>query len=123
MVAKTEEKREYAAVQFLKWLTAPAQNMRFIASTGYLPVTVQAFEQDMKSHMEGVEDTRIKKMLAAVNSMYENYSFFTPPIFEGFDSISKEYEKDFKALMAIERERYLNSGELSPGEAQKKMSK
>jgi multiple sugar transport system substrate-binding protein len=123
MVAKTEEKREYAAVQFLKWLTAPAQNMRFIASTGYLPVTVQAFEQDMKIHMEGVEDTRIKKMLAAVNSMYENYSFFTPPIFEGFDNISKEYEKDFKALMTIERERYLNSGELSPGEAQKKMSK
>ena len=107
MVAKNEAKKEYAAARFLKWLTEPKQNMRFIASTGYLPVTKQAFEKDLKSHMETVEDLRIKKMLSAVSDMYENYSFFTPPIFPEFDGISKTYEKDFKAVMAGERSNLL----------------
>ena len=118
MVAKSDKKKENAAAQFLKWLTAPSHNMRFIASTGYLPVTKKAFEQDMKSHMETVEDARIKKMLIAVNSMYESYSFFTPPIFEEYDSISKGYEKKVKELMTAERERVLEGGEPSAEDAQ-----
>lgn len=122
MVSKSEPKKEYAAAQFLKWLTAPAQNMRFIASTGYLPVTKQAFEQDMKAHMETVADARIKKMLAAVNAMYESYSFFTPPIFDGFDGISKGYETNFKALMTAERERVLGGGTPDAKTAQGKLT-
>lgn len=122
MVSKTEEKKEHAAVQFLKWLTVPEQNMRFIASTGYLPVTVQAFEDDMKNHMDRVGDVRIKKMLTAVNAMYERYSFFTPPNFEGFDSLGKEYEKNFKSLMTSEHKQYLSNDTLSASDAQKKMN-
>ena len=123
MVAKTDKKKEYAAAQFLKWLTAPAQNMRFIASTGYLPVTKQAFEQDMKARIKTVENVRIQKMLEAVSAMYESYSFFTPPIFEGFDSVSKTYEKDFKALMGAEHQRVLDGGSPYAGDAQRRMVK
>ena len=43
MVAKSDEAHEYASAVFLRWFTAPEQNMRFIASTGYLPVTQDAF--------------------------------------------------------------------------------
>ncbi len=99
MVAKSETRREYAAATFVKWLTAPRQNMRFIASTGYLPVTKQAFETDMARQIDEVEDGRVKKMLAAVTGMYEEYRFFTAPTFAGFDELGKDYERDFKALL------------------------
>ncbi|QNL43532.1 extracellular solute-binding protein [Oscillibacter hominis] len=104
MVAKSDEKTECAASVFLKWLTASEQNMLFISSTGYLPVTKQAFEQDMAGHMESLDDARIRKMLTAVLSMYENYDLFTAPSFSTFDAISKSYEEDFKALLTEQRQ-------------------
>lgn len=37
-VVKSDKRTEQAAVEFLKWFTEPKQNLRFTASTGYLPV-------------------------------------------------------------------------------------
>lgn len=113
MVAANEKKKEYAASLFVKWLTSPQQNMRFVASTGYLPVTKQAFEEDMQKQIETMEDVRIQKMLVAVTSMYENYEFFTAPVFTEFDSISKSYIKNFKELMNQHRKDYLSGKTVS----------
>lgn len=107
MVAKSDEKTEYAAAVFIKWLTATKQNMTFISQTGYLPVTKQAFEKEMPAHLETVADARIKKMLTAVLSMYDSYDFFTAPNTSDFDAVSKGYEKDFKALMTDQHSAYL----------------
>lgn len=104
MVAKTTDKKEYAAAVFLKWLTASEQNMKFISKTGYLPVTKKAFEEDMEAHLSTVEDPRIKKMLTAVMSMYDSYNLFTPPTFNEFDAITKEYDTNFKTLLKANRE-------------------
>ena len=107
MVAKSEEKKEYAAGVFIKWLTAPEQNMSFVANTGYLPVTRQAFENELSTHMDTVEDPRIRKMLTSVLAMYEDYSFFTAPIYANFDSDSDAFEESFKDLLVEHRDRYL----------------
>ena len=107
MVAKSEEKKEYAAGVFIKWLTAPEQNMSFVANTGYLPVTRQAFENELSTHMDTVEDPRIRKMLTSVLAMYEDYSFFTAPTYANFDSDSDAFEESFKDLLVGHRDRYL----------------
>ena len=107
MVAKSEEKKEYAAGVFIKWLTAPEQNMSFVANTGYLPVTRQAFENELITHMDTVEDPRIRKMLTSVLAMYEDYSFFTAPTYANFDSDSDAFEESFKDLLVEHRDRYL----------------
>jgi multiple sugar transport system substrate-binding protein len=86
MVAKTDSAREEAACVFLRWLTQPAQNMRFIAQTGYLPVTRQAFEQDLSAAPETLSDPRIQKMLTAVLAMYKDYAFFTAP---GYSALTR----------------------------------
>ena len=39
VTAKSTPAKEEGAALFIKWFTAPEQNMRFVASTGYLPVT------------------------------------------------------------------------------------
>ena len=107
MVAKSEEKKEYAAGVFIKWLTAPEQNMSFVANTGYLPVTRQAFEEELGIHMDTVEDPRIRKMLTSVLSMYEDYRFFTAPTYASFDSDSDAFEERFKEVLSEHRNRYM----------------
>ncbi|MDD3921262.1 MAG: extracellular solute-binding protein [Eubacteriales bacterium] len=112
MVKAGDAAREYAAAVFIKWFTKPAQNMRFVASTGYLPVTNEAFTVQMPEQMNSVEDTRIQKMLKAVMQMHGEYRFFVAPTFEEFDGLSKAYEKQYKALLTQKRQAYL-SGDTS----------
>ena len=119
MVARSNEQKEYAASVFIKWLTASEQNMSFVANTGYLPVTRQAFEDDLDEHMDTVEDPRIKKMLTSVLSMYEDYTFFTAPTYASFDSDSDAYEDDFKDLLADLRTEYLAGNTVSAADALK----
>ena len=117
MVAKTDEKKEYAASVFIKWLTAAEQNMSFVANTGYLPVTKQAFETELPQHVDTVEDPRIKKMLTSVLDMYEEYTFFTAPTYTAFDSDSEKYEEDLKKLLTDKREEYLKGQSTSAADA------
>jgi multiple sugar transport system substrate-binding protein len=117
MAAGGDKTKESAAAAFIKWLTAPEQNMRFVSSTGYLPVTKAAFENELPKYVESAEDERIKKMLRAVTEMYGAYAFMTAPTFEGFDARSKAYEKSFKALLAEGRERLKVGLEFSPESA------
>ena len=87
--------------------------MKFIEKTGYLPVTKQAFEQDMAAHMETLEDARIKKMLTAVLSMYEEYTFFTAPNYSNLDADSASYETSFKSILTKERSNFLTGSSVS----------
>ncbi|MEG2421351.1 MAG: extracellular solute-binding protein, partial [Oscillospiraceae bacterium] len=52
VVTKSVPEREKAAVEFLKWFTAPEQNIRFCGASGYLPVTAAANSQ--KAIAEGI---------------------------------------------------------------------
>lgn len=123
MVARSDAHKEEAAVEFIKWLTAAKQNMRFIEKTGYLPVSKQAFESDLRSQLDTVTDARIRKMLTAVLSMYDEYSFFTAPNFSEFDSIGKTYESKFKKLLTDERKAVLNGEKTSAADAFAKFMK
>lgn len=98
-VAKSDDAKEYAASVFLKWFTRADQNMRFVSSTGYLPVTREAFENRMRNEIDLVTDGRIKKMLIAATEMYRDYEFFTAPSFTSFDADGKAFQTRFKAAL------------------------
>jgi multiple sugar transport system substrate-binding protein len=115
MVSKGDETREYASALFIKWFTQPEHNMRFVSETGYLPVTEEAFETYMPQTIESAENPHVRQMLRVVTDMNAEYAFFVAPAFEAFDSLSKEYEQQYKALMAEQREtRIAKNGEVDP---------
>jgi len=120
---KTDERKALAAAEFLKWLTAPKQNMAFISQTGYLPVTKQAFESDLQTHLDGLEDVQIKKLLTSVLSMYEDYQFFAAPNFSDFDAVSDKYEEDFKAQMLHGQRAVQDNAPVSAQEALEELKK
>src|SRR5690554_5593938 len=73
--------------------------MRFVFSTGYLPVTKEAFEKNMKQEIYTAKTPNLQKLLEAAIHMYEEYAFLVPPNYEQFDRLSKEYEIKLKQLM------------------------
>ena len=42
VVSKSDQRHEYASVEFLKWFTQPENNLRFGCVAGYLPVMKEA---------------------------------------------------------------------------------
>jgi multiple sugar transport system substrate-binding protein len=114
MVAKTDETRETAAAIFIKWFTQPEQNIRFVAETGYLPVTQEAFETQMPQRLQTVENPYIRQMLETVVRMQADYDFFVPPSFEAFDLISRGYEQGYKQLLDRARSDNLAAGSPQP---------
>ncbi len=123
MVAKTDEKKEYAASKFIKWLTAAEQNMRFVDETGYLPVTKQAFEEDMLTHVETVEDPRVQKMLSSVMDMYGEYSFFTAPTYSAFDADSSAFEDKLYSVLSADKADFSAGKTVSAETALEKLKK
>lgn len=100
LVKKSTEAEEYACAVFLEWLTLPEQNMQFISNTGYLPVTKEAFGSVVDGALPKVENVNIGKLLTMAVKMQKDYSFCIPPVYDSFDSQSKELEADFKAALS-----------------------
>ncbi|MDR1815382.1 MAG: extracellular solute-binding protein, partial [Clostridiales Family XIII bacterium] len=63
---RSDEARERAAALFMKWLTAPEQNVRFTSRAGYMPVTQEAFDRVMAGDDSGVDNENVRKMLRTV---------------------------------------------------------
>jgi len=106
-ITKSTKEKEYAAGIFLKWFTEPEQNLRFISSTGYLPVTKEAFGDMMTKEIENISDQNIKKLLTTAIEMQKDYDFYIPPLVDDFNKLQKEYESKLKKTTLESREKYL----------------
>ena len=91
IVAKSSETKEYAAGIFLKWFTSPENNLRFVASTGYLPVTQEAFGDIMTKEIKAIPDKNIQSLLKTSITMQADYDFYIPPLFDGIDVLQDDY--------------------------------
>ncbi|MDR0380749.1 MAG: extracellular solute-binding protein [Oscillospiraceae bacterium] len=108
VIARSDPRREYAAVLFLKWFTAAEQNMRLVAQTGYLPVTREAFEEKMAGEIEAVNNSVVKRLLETATRMYEEYDFIVAPNVDNFAALSGAYEADIRQAMRIGRQQVLD---------------
>ena len=106
-VIKSSKEKEYAAGVFLKWFTAPERNLRFVSSTGYLPVTAEAFGDVMSKEIDIASDVNIKKLLGTAIEMQQEYDFYIPPVFDGFDQLQQDLEKRLKGIAQESREAYV----------------
>lgn len=108
IVTKSTKEKEYASVEFLKWLTAPEQNIKFVSETGYLPVTKNAFEAIIRENTDKAVNINVKKLLKTAVTMYKDYDFYTPPIFDEFDLLEKSYTERINQAAFNTRAEYLS---------------
>ncbi len=110
IVKKSDPDREAAAAVFLKWFTSPDINTRFVASTGYFPVTKQANEHNIPTETAALENGTIRELMSAAGTMYAEYRLIVAPNDTNFDTRGKEYENKIRQLMQTGRDKVL-SGE------------
>ena len=65
VVSKSDEKHEYAAVEFLKWFTQAENNLQFGCVSGYLPVLKEA------NSVEKLDQTIAQKQLEVSPKTYD----------------------------------------------------
>lgn len=103
-VTKSDPQREYAACQFLKWLTARENNLRFVCESAYLPVRLDA--NDLSALDEAIEsnglniNAKIYDSLKCVMSSIDEIQFYTPKCFENGYATRKvlDYNLSNKAI-------------------------
>lgn len=91
-ITAQDEANQLAASIFVKWFTSPEQNLRFTLSSGYLPVTTEAFNQLFETDLSTLTEGPISEQLETILQMYDEYQFFFAPYSENYDALQKDYE-------------------------------
>lgn len=117
IIRSSKEKERLAGV-FLKWFTSPGNNLRFVSSTGYMPVTQEAFGDIMLKEIDSISDDNIKKLLQVSRKMQMEYDFCIAPLFDGVDVLQNSYEDKLREMASQSRAEYLSLlGTVTPEEA------
>lgn len=95
---KSTPERERAATVFLKWLTEPEINVRFVTSVGYMPVTDAAFEV-LPDFIGNLEDPKYRSLYEAFLETQASYEFYTVPQIPGYLELEQSFEKNVRSKL------------------------
>lgn len=107
---KSTPEREKAACIFLKWLTEPENNVRFVTQTGYMPVTEAAFDGHLQKAIEQLEDPKYVELYQAFLNTQENYEFYTAPLLDSYLDLETSFEEEVRLQLNIGRNTWLAEG-------------
>lgn len=108
---RSTPEREQAAVTFLKWLTEPTHNVEFVTKTGYMPVTKEAFENELPKAIEELESEKYKSLYQAYLDTQRDYQFYVPPHLEAYLDLESTLEETVRAQLTLGRKNYLDANE------------
>jgi len=111
VVTKSDIEKEFASVEFLKWFTDTRQNIEFAASTGYMPVKVEALDfNHLKSHLEasGIEIAPImfETLIVSLDKVATS-ELYTNKAFEGGTAARRVLETHLQEKAEADRESVL----------------
>ena len=105
-LTKSTPEREKAASEFLKWLTEPKCNVRFVTEVGYMPVTKEAFTY-LPEAVATMKNQKYKSLYEAFIQTQEGYSFYTAPQLSSYLELEMEVEKNARKILREAREDYI----------------
>lgn len=95
---KSTPQKEQAAADFLKWLTEPENNVRFVTQVGYMPVTKEAFEILPKA-LENLDDLKYKSLYEAFIETQNSYELYTPPQIDTYLQLETSFEENVRSCL------------------------
>lgn len=107
VVSKSDERHEYASVEFLKWFTQPENNLEFGCVSGYLPVlkeagSIQRLDQAI-ADLELSVAPKTYDCLAAVFEEMEGVTLYTNKSFQNGSAARKVLEYNLSDQAAADR--------------------
>ena len=112
-IENSDERKNYGAYLFAKWLTEEENNLRFVTEAGYLPVKDNALDTLFRD-LSVVENADYHSLYKAVDNMVQHYEMYALPLYDSASEIQLDFEKNVKAVLKSAHNQYLkrvNEGE------------
>lgn len=113
VVTKSEEAREYASVEFLKWMTQAEQSIRFGCEAGYLPVKKDASTKEMLDKVIADNQMEVSdKIYACLGSLMEktgDRKLYACQSFDGASSARRVLEYSLSDKAAEDRKQVVEA--------------
>ncbi len=106
---KTTDQKAEAAYEFAKWFTEGERNLHFVVSTGYMPVTNDAFE---KIEAYTFTDAAYQSLYTAIRTMHDEYTPVVRPDFAGFYDKTNELYAGIREMQPALVERFKNGEQI-----------
>ncbi len=104
-VRSDDERKNYGAYIFAKWLTEKENNLRFVTSTGYLPVTDEAFSE-LFADTGIAEKESYRNLYDMMNSMMNSYELCALPLYSNASDIQSRFEQNVKLVLKSAHNQY-----------------
>jgi multiple sugar transport system substrate-binding protein len=108
---KSTPEREKAAVTFLKWLIEPEHNADFAVSTGYMPVTQEAFDKYLPARIDALTESKYIELYHAYQQTQKDFTFYSAPNFDSYLETENTFEESVRRHLRGAREKYLAASE------------
>ena len=105
---KSTPEREKAACIFIKWLTEPEQNTKFVTSLGYVPVCYEAYDKYLIKETEQMEDPKYKDLYKTIQDINPDYEFVYPPRFDSYLDSETAFTVTVRRLLSDARQEYID---------------
>lgn len=105
-VQNSDERKNYGAYLFAKWLAEEKNNLSFVTEAGYLPVTDAALDTLFRD-LSVVKNANYHSLYRAVDTMVQDYEMYALPLYDGASKIQLDFEKNVKAVLKAARVQYL----------------
>ena len=105
-IRSSNERKNYAAAVFAKWLTEQNNNLRFVTEAGYLPVTDAAFDK-LLTDPELIQKENYRQLYETASVMIEEYSLWAIPVFEGASNTQSHFEESVKLALRSAHGQYI----------------
>lgn len=107
VVSKSDEKHEYASVEFLKWFTEADNNLRFGCVSGYLPVLKEANSAEILDQVIQEQELSVAPKtydcLTTIFKEMEGVTLYTNKSFENGSAARKVLEYNLADKAAADR--------------------
>jgi len=97
-IKSKDERENYGAYLFAKWLTEEDNNLGFVTKAGYLPVTDSALNI-LFQNPSIVENPKYRSLYQAVDTMVRDYDMYALPLYSGASELQLNFEKNVKAVL------------------------
>ena len=106
-IRSSNERKNYAAAVFAKWLTEQNNNLRFVTEAGYLPVTDAAFDR-LLTEPGLVQKENYRQLYQTASVMIQEYSLWAIPVFDGASDTQSRFEESVKLVLRAAHSEYID---------------
>ena len=105
-IRSSNERKNYAAAVFARWLTEQDHNLDFVTEAGYLPVTEAAFDR-LLTNPGLVQKENYRQLYETASAMIQDYSLWAIPVFDGASGTQSRFEESVKLVLRDAHSSYI----------------